>query len=84
MVAPIGVIRTPYNRMEEVSIQSCCSRETGEVEVFHEYKEGLKDLEFFSYILILHILHKSRRYSLSVKPFLRATWVVRNQMSEET
>ncbi|WP_455286415.1 tRNA (N6-threonylcarbamoyladenosine(37)-N6)-methyltransferase TrmO [[Eubacterium] cellulosolvens] len=70
IVAPIGVIHTPYAIMEKVPIQPCYSDQVGEVEVFKEYEEGLKDIEGFSHILIFYLFHKSQRYSLLVKPFL--------------
>jgi tRNA (adenine37-N6)-methyltransferase len=70
MIAPIGVIHTPFTTMEKVPIQPCCSNEVGEVELFREYEEGLEDLEGFSHIVILYLFHKSGRYSLRVKPFL--------------
>ncbi len=35
-----------------------------------EYKDGLKDLEGFSHIILIYHLHLSNGYSLEVKPFL--------------
>jgi tRNA-Thr(GGU) m(6)t(6)A37 methyltransferase TsaA len=70
MIAPIGVIHTPYTALEKVPIQPCCSSGVGEIELFKEYEEGLKDLEGFSHIVILYLFHKSEGYSLTVKPFL--------------
>lgn len=56
--------------MEDVPVQPCYSKEIGEVEVFKEYEEGLKDIEGFSHIILLYVFHKSQGYSLLVKPFL--------------
>ena len=66
----IGVIRSPYKNKEDIPIQAYRSEEEGEIEVFKEYKEGLKDIEGFSHIIILYIFHKSEGYSLHVKPYL--------------
>ena len=70
MITPIGVIHTPHTVLEKVPIQPCYSNQVGEVELFEEYEEGLKDLEGFSHIVILYLFHKSVGYSLTVKPFL--------------
>ncbi len=70
MITPIGVIHTPYTALDEVPIQPCYSSGVGEVELFEEYEEGLKDLEGFSHIVILYLFHKSEGYSPTVKPFL--------------
>ena len=70
IIKPIGVIHTPYKRMEDVPIQPSYSKEIGEIEVFKEYEEGLKDIEGFSHVIILYLFHKSQGYSLLVKPFL--------------
>jgi len=70
MITPIGVIHTPYTALEKIPIQPCYSSGLGEIELFKEYEEGLKDLEGFSHIVILYLFHKSEGYSLTVKPFL--------------
>jgi len=66
----IGVIHSPYGRLEDVPCQPYKSKATGEVEVFKEYEEGLKDVEGFSHIIILYQFHKSEGYSLLTKPIL--------------
>ncbi len=42
----------------------------GMVEVFEEYRAGLKDLDGFSHIILLYHLHCSDGYELEVKPFM--------------
>lgn len=70
-IEPIGIIHTPFRTREKtVPIQSRFSKEIGEVEVFKEYEDGLKDIEGFSHIILLYIFHKSEGYSLHAKPFL--------------
>jgi tRNA-Thr(GGU) m(6)t(6)A37 methyltransferase TsaA len=67
---PIGVIHSPYKAKQEMPIQTYISKEVAEIEVFEEYVDGLKDIEGFSYIILLYWFHKSKRRSLHVKPFL--------------
>ena len=52
IITPIGAIPTPYATMEKVPIRPCYSNEVGEVEVFSQYEEGLKDMEDFSHMMI--------------------------------
>lgn len=71
----IGVIHSPYKEKEEVSKKGSASSRgfdsiSGEIEIFKEYAEGLKDIEGFSHLIVLFIFHKSKGYSLHVKPFL--------------
>lgn len=70
---PIGVIHSPYKSHEEAPIQPIFSDAIGEVEVFPEYKDGLKDLDGFSHIILLYHFHRSDGYSLHVKPYLDDT-----------
>lgn len=70
MINAIGVIHTALTQLDKVPIQPCYSNEVGEVEFFEQYEEGLKDIEGFSHIIILYAFHKSKGYSLTVKPFL--------------
>jgi len=70
---PIGVIHSPYRKIEETPIQGWKSKGRGEIEVFEEYVDGLKDIEGFSHIIILYLFHKSKGFSLLVRPFLDET-----------
>ncbi len=42
----------------------------GEIELFPEYSDGLKDLDGFSHIIVIYDFHKSEGFSLQPKPFL--------------
>lgn len=42
----------------------------GTVEVFEDFRQGLKDLEGFSHIILLYHFHLSRSFNLHVVPFL--------------
>ena len=63
---PIGVIHSPYHA-GQVPYQGCGREEIGEVEVFEQFAEGLKDIEGFSHIVLIYWFHKSRGYSLMVR-----------------
>jgi len=66
----IGVIHTSYATRQEAPIQSKLSDAVGKVEVFDKYAVGLDDLEGFSHIILLYLLHLSTNHALKVKPFL--------------
>jgi tRNA-Thr(GGU) m(6)t(6)A37 methyltransferase TsaA len=68
---PIGVIRSPFKEPEGTPIQPAGARGVaGEVEVFPEYVEGLKDIDGFSHIILLYHFHLSKGASLRVQPFM--------------
>ena len=67
----IGIIHSPHKDPKETPIQPVYAQGIkGEVEIFPEYTEGLRDLEGFSHIYLLYYFHKTRFEKLSVKPFL--------------
>jgi tRNA-Thr(GGU) m(6)t(6)A37 methyltransferase TsaA len=71
VLIPIGVIHTPFQDIEGMPIQPEGATDTmGRVEVKLKYCGGLKDLEGFSHIILIYQFHRSRGFSLSVKPFL--------------
>ncbi|RLF47697.1 MAG: tRNA (N6-threonylcarbamoyladenosine(37)-N6)-methyltransferase TrmO [Thermoplasmata archaeon] len=65
---PIGIIHTPFKDM--APIQPIFSDEKGVVEIYEEYREGLKDLEEFSHIILVYHFHLSKPYKLHAKPYL--------------
>ena len=68
---PIGVVHSPFKKPQNVPIQAAISKGIkGTVEVVRRYVEGLKDLEGFSHIILIVHFHKSKAYSLLVKPYL--------------
>ncbi|MEW5759213.1 MAG: tRNA (N6-threonylcarbamoyladenosine(37)-N6)-methyltransferase TrmO [Candidatus Thermoplasmatota archaeon] len=70
-ITPIGIIHSPYKNKEEIPIQAYLSEEVGEIEVFDDYVEGLKDIEGFSHIVIVYFFHLSpKEHSLLVKTYL--------------
>ena len=67
---PIGTVHSPYREKNEAPIQPKYSDEMGQVEIFPKFAEGLKDLDGFSHIWGIFILHKSEGYSLHARPYL--------------
>jgi len=68
---PIGIIHSPFNDPNGVPIQPRFGRGIeGTVEVFPEYAESLADLDGFSHITLIYHFHRSRGYTLKVKPYL--------------
>jgi len=68
---PIGVIRSPFKSIEGMPIQSAAAKGVaGSVEIFEMFVDGLKYLEGFSHIILIYHFHRSRGYTLRVKPFM--------------
>ena len=68
---PIGIIHSPFKNLEGMPIQPIGARGIkGEINLNYEYKDGLKDLEGFSHIILIYYLHLSKGHLLKVKPFL--------------
>lgn len=70
-VAPIGIIHSPFKELEDMPIQPAGAIGVpGTVEVFADYRAGLKDLDGFSHIILLYLFHRSRGFELQLVPFL--------------
>ncbi len=68
---PIGLIHTPFSRLDQTPIQPYRSRAGGQVELLPEYEAGLEHLEGFSHLILLYIFHQAEPgYALTVTPFL--------------
>jgi tRNA-Thr(GGU) m(6)t(6)A37 methyltransferase TsaA len=71
---PIGVVRSPFTRLEGMPLQSVAAREVrGTIEMNPELAPGLKDLAGFSHIHVLSHLHRGAPGGLEVVPFLDDT-----------
>jgi len=69
--ASIGTIHSPYKELTGMPIQPNGARGVrGSVEIFPAYRDGIRDLEGFSRIILIFAFHKSTGYNLIVKPFL--------------
>lgn len=68
---PIGIIHSPFLEPEGMPIQpSRAAGVQGTVEIFKEYRDGLRDLDGFSHIILLFYFHRSRGFNLTVVPYL--------------
>lgn len=68
---PIGIIETPFKNLEGMPIQPIGAKNVkGKILMKDEYRDGLKDLDGFSHIILIYHLHLSKGYNLHVKPFL--------------
>ncbi len=66
-VKPIGIV---HNEQKELPVQPVFAEKDYivKVEVFPEYAKGLYRIEKFSHVIIVMYFHKSKDYSLIVKP----------------
>jgi len=68
---PIGIIHTPFTEAKKMPIQPAAAKGIeGTIDIKSEFKNGLKDLDGFSHIILLYHFHLSRGFSLGVIPFL--------------
>ena len=70
-INPIGTIHTPFMKKEGMPIQPAGAEGvSGTIDIFEEYRPGLKDLAGFSHIVVLFVFHRSVGYKLQVIPFM--------------
>ena len=68
---PIGIVHSPFNKLEEMPIQPSGSRETrGKLEIYPPYGQALQDLDGFSHLIAIYYFHKSKGWKPIVTPFL--------------
>lgn len=66
-IKPVGVVHSPFKHREDVPLRGR-QNAIGQIEIFKEYEEGLKDIDGFSHIVVLWIFHESKGYKLLVEP----------------
>ena len=70
-VTPIGYLETPFETVNNMPIQpSVIASSQGKAVLYDEFATGLKDLDGFSHIILLFLLHKIEGYQLEVVPFM--------------
>jgi tRNA-Thr(GGU) m(6)t(6)A37 methyltransferase TsaA len=72
---PIGIVHSPFKKKEDIQKEKYTQPQgfdtvKGELEVFREFQDGLKDIEGFSHIVIIFVFHKSEGYRLHTVPLL--------------
>lgn len=71
VLKPIGIIHTPYRDAKGMSIQGAFEKDiTGQIEIFPEYQQGLKDIEGFSHLILIYYFDRAKEEKLIGKPFL--------------
>jgi len=56
---PIGIIHSPFTEISGMPIQPNGARGIpGTVEIFEEYKEGLRDINGFSHLFLVYAFHQ--------------------------
>lgn len=71
---PIGYFQTPHEDVRGMPIQPPgASGVHGSITVLPDFLEGLKDIEGFSYLIVLYHLHEITSQELTVTPFLDKT-----------
>ena len=70
IMQPIGVIHSPFTEKDQTPIQPVRSQAIGQVEIYSDFADGLKDIDHLSHIHLLYVFHQSTGYKLHVKPFL--------------
>lgn len=70
-ITPIGYLETPFETVNNMPIQpSVIASSQGKAVLYDEFATGLKDLDGFSHIILLFLLHKIEGYQLEVVPFM--------------
>lgn len=70
-IKPIGIIHTPYKEPKGIPIQGKFEKGiTGQIELYPEYRQGLKDIEGFSHIILVYHFDRSEAEKLISRPFL--------------
>ena len=67
----IGIIHSPFRAPKGSPIQPTAAKGIkGKIEIFAEFSDGLQDLAGFSHVFLIYHCHLSKKFSLTVKPFL--------------
>lgn len=73
-IQEIGTVHSPFKEPKGVPIQPTAAKDIkGSIEIKDEFKNGLCDLDGFSYIIVLFNFHLSTGYKMKVIPFLDDT-----------
>ncbi len=67
---PIGVIHSEHHKQEDTPIQGVFNPSIGNVEIFAEFSDGLRDIESFTYLYLLYYFDRATDVCLLQKPFL--------------
>lgn len=75
---PIGIVHSPFKKKEDIDSKKYADSGGfdsvhGELELFKEFEDGLKDIDGFSHLVVLFAFHESVGHRLHTKPLLDDT-----------
>lgn len=70
---PIGIVHSPFKVKEDIKKPRCIDPRgfdsvQGELEIYSEFSEGLKDIDGFSHIILIFAFHKAEKHHLYAHP----------------
>lgn len=66
---PIGIIRSPFKESIGIPRQAVGASDVkGQIQIFEQFIEGLKDLDGFSHIVVIFHMHLVEKPSLKARP----------------
>jgi tRNA-Thr(GGU) m(6)t(6)A37 methyltransferase TsaA len=73
VLKPIGIVHSPFREPTDIPrdmnrLPGAFAKVCGELEIFPEYAEGLKDVGAFSHLIVTFAFHKSTEAKLLSKP----------------
>nr|WP_319376517.1 tRNA (N6-threonylcarbamoyladenosine(37)-N6)-methyltransferase TrmO [uncultured Methanoregula sp.] len=69
---PVGIAHSRLSTAGAPPFQSVFSREEGTIEIFAEFREGLKNIEGFSHLIVLSCFDRAQKRALTEQPLLDA------------
>jgi tRNA-Thr(GGU) m(6)t(6)A37 methyltransferase TsaA len=71
VLKPIGIVHSSFKNLKGIPIQFSMSKSKGTIEIFKEFKRGLKDLDGFSHLYCIYFFDLVKLpVPLQSKPFL--------------
>lgn len=67
---PIGIVHSPLRTRGSPPFQSSFSKAEGTIEIYPEFRAGLRDLEAFSHIIVIAEFNQAERQALCEHPLL--------------
>lgn len=74
VLTPIGRIHSPFQIKESAPIQGAFVADAaGQIEIFPEYEDGLKDIDTFSHLILIYHFDRAGKIELVRQTFLDDT-----------
>ncbi|MDO9326408.1 MAG: tRNA (N6-threonylcarbamoyladenosine(37)-N6)-methyltransferase TrmO [Methanoregula sp.] len=67
---PVGIAHSPFSTPGAPPFQSTFSQAEGTIEIFPEYRDGLKNIEGFSHLILISHFNRAERRALCEQPLL--------------